>query len=679
MKSYYRIILISCFITLSVVTNNTFAQTGWEICSQGKTNNQNYSPNYSMITPHNPFNVVHYKLYFDLYNNFLTPFPRSFNASEVVTFRVDTALSSIHLDAVNTSLTIDSVGLSAISFTHTNNNINIQLDNMYQPDDTVSVKIFYRHLNVSDQAFYVGNGFVFTTNAPEGARKWFPCVDHPSDKATFELIAKFPSTVKFGSNGRLADSVQIADTIYHHWISRDPIATYLMTLSGKVNYNLDILYWQNPFSPGDSIPVRFYWNTGENISNLNNIKTQIMPMMTHYSNLFGEYPFEKNGFATLNNLFPWGGMEDQSLIHLCPNCWDEALVAHEFGHQWFGDLISPATWSDVWLNEGFATYCEALWLEYTNGYSAYKQEINIHAQNYFGGNPGWPIYNPSWSVVTPGINTLYNFAITYVKGSCVLHMLRYVVGDSLFFEILHSYASDPIYKYDIVNTSILNDKVNSVTGEDYDWFFDQWVYSPNHPVYQNTYSFSGSNMDWDVALTINQTQQNTVFFKMPVEIKIKFFDLTDTTFTVMNDTNNQLFSFHFDKQPTELVFDPNNEIVLKISNTVLVSANEDENIPSEFILEQNYPNPFNPNTIIRYQLPETGFVTLKVFDVLGNEVARLVNEEKTAGSYEIEFNSHSDESQNLPAGRQGLSSGIYFYQLKVENKFIETKKLVLMK
>ncbi len=166
---------------------------------------------------------------------------------------------------------------------------------------------------------------------------------------------------------------------------------------------------------------------------------------------------------------------------------------------------------------------------------------------------------------------------------------------------------------------------------------------------------------------------------MPVEIKIKFFDLTDTTFTVMNDTNNQLFSFHFDKQPTELVFDPNNEIVLKISNTVLVSVDENENIPSEFILEQNYPNPFNPNTIIRYQLPETGFVTLKVFDVLGNEIARLVNEEKTAGSYEIEFNSHSDESQNLPAGRQGLSSGIYFYQLKVENKFIETKKLVLMK
>jgi aminopeptidase N len=113
-----------------------------------------------------------------------------------------------------------------------------------------------------------------------------------------------PSTIKFGSNGRLEDSILVADTIYHYWVSRDPIATYLMTLSGEVNYNLDIIYWQNPYSSGDSIPVRFYWNTGESIAQLNNIKVQIIPMMTHFSELFGEYPFEKNGFATLNKLFP---------------------------------------------------------------------------------------------------------------------------------------------------------------------------------------------------------------------------------------------------------------------------------------------------------------------------------------------------------------------------------------
>ena len=112
-------------------------------------------------------------------------------------------------------------------------------------------------------------------------------------------------------------------------------------------------------------------------------------------------------------------------------------------------------------------------------------------------------------------------------------MLRYVVGDSLFFEILNTYASDPVYKYDIVSTADFNEKVNSVTGDDYDWFFDQWVYSPNHPVYQNTYTISEAGQSWNVELSINQVQQNTAFFKMPVELKITFSDATDSTFKIL--------------------------------------------------------------------------------------------------------------------------------------------------
>jgi len=668
MKKYYAIIQLLGFILVLFIVSTSIAQTEMDgkFCSDNKTRGGNYLPDEISITPNNPFNIVHYKLQMDLYQNFLSPYPKSFNASEIVTFKVDTALNSIYLNAVNTSLTIDSVGLSALSFTHNNNVLNIQLDNTYQPDDTVAVQIFYQHLNVSDQAFYTSNGFVFTTNAPEGARRWFPSVDHPSDKATFELIAKMPSSVKFGSNGRLADSVQIADTIYHHWISRDPIATYLMTLSGKVDYNLDIIYWQNPSSPGDSVPVRFYWNTGENTTNLNNIKTKIIPMMSYFSELFGDYPFEKNGFATLNSQFPWGGMEDQSLIHLCPNCWNENLVSHEFAHQWFGDLLSPATWSDVWLNEGFASYCEALWYEDAYGYNQYKQHINTQAYAYFSGNPGWPIYNPAWSEVTPDINTLYNYAITYVKGSCVLHMLRYVVGDSLFFEIINTYASDPVHKYDVVTTADFNEKVNSVTGEDYNWFFDQWVYSPNHPVYQNTYIISESGQNWNVELTINQIQQNTGFFKMPVELKITFSDATDTTFKILNDMNNQVFDFLFDKEPVNLFFDSGFNIVLKSESTILVSVEDNNQTPMEFNLEQNYPNPFNPSTTIKFNIPEQEFVSLKIYDVMGNEVEVLLNEDKQAGSHNIEF----DASR--------LASGTYFYKLQA-GSYVDIKKMVLLK
>ena len=664
------------FLSVFCLNTKLIAQTisGSEVCAQSKTSKIIFSIDGINITPHNPFDILHYKLNVDLYDNFLSPYPKSFSANEIITFKVDTALNSIHLDAVNSSLVIDSVSLAAISFTHSTNVLNIQLDNFYLPNDTVQIKIFYHHLNVSDQAFYVSGGFVFTSNAPEGARKWLPSVDHPSDKATFEIIARMPFTVKFGSNGRLEDSTLVADTIYHHWISRDPIATYLITFSGKVNYNLDIIYWQNPYSPGDSIPVRFYWNAGENISQLNNIKVKIFPMMTHFSDLFGEYPFEKNGFATMNSQFAWGGMEDQTLIHLCPNCWDEILVAHEFAHQWFGDLISPATWSDVWLNEGFATYCEALWYEYTTGYARYKQEINSQAAQYKNNNPGWPIYNPSWSQITPGINTLYNYAITYLKGSGVLHMLRYTIGDSLFFEILKSYCTDENHKYKLANTAEFISKVNDITGEDYNWFFDQWVYGPNHPAYQNTYSITNQGQDWNLDLLLKQTQQNAGFFKMPVEVKINFSDATDSTLTLWNDVNEQSFDFQFIKEPTGLVFDPNNEIVLKTGTTILVDVETEIHENFSFGLEQNYPNPFNPSTKISWQSPVGSWQTLKVYDVLGKEVATLVNEENPAGTYEISW-----YAANLP-------SGVYFYQLRASDHstgsgqgFVETKKMILIK
>ncbi|MBK7380205.1 MAG: hypothetical protein IPJ03_14645 [Ignavibacteriales bacterium] len=155
-------------------------------------------------------------------------------------------------------------------------------------------------------------------------------------------------------------------------MAEDNIATYLFVISGKVNYNLDLVYWHKLSNPNDSIPLRFYWNQGENHSSVLQMEQVTLEMTDHYSTLFGEHPFEKNGFATLNSSFPWGGMENQTLTSLCPGCWSEGLISHEYAHQWFGDMITCATWANIWLNEGFATYSEALWIEHTSGYSSYK-------------------------------------------------------------------------------------------------------------------------------------------------------------------------------------------------------------------------------------------------------------------------------------------------------------------
>ena len=654
---------------ITVLSQNEITKGSAE-CSKNKMSRTDLPHLYGQDSPNNPvhsFDVLNYKINVDIRNCFISPYPKSFTGSVTVKFRVDSVLNSIQLNAVNSSMTINAVSISGLSFSHTGNILNIELDRTYLPGEIAEVKIDYSHLNVSDQAFYASNGMIFTDCEPEGARKWFPCYDKPSDKATVDLTAKVPANAKLGSNGRLNDSLITGDTAYYHWISKDPISTYLIVMTGKVNYNLHIVYWHKLSNPADSVPIRFYYNNGENPFN---IVQKIIPMTTYFSEKFGEHPFEKNGFATLNNQFQWGGMENQTLTSLCPNCWSEGLVSHEYAHQWFGDMITCGTWADIWMNEGFATYLEALWLENTSGYTAYKNDINADANGYLSGNPGWPMYNPSWAIITPSNNQLFNTAITYYKGACVLHMLRYTLGDSVFFDVLRSYATDSIggFKYNSAVTDDFTAKISSAAGQDLTWFIDQWVKEPNHPVYQNYYNFTDQgNGIWNAKFTARQIQTNSVFHKMPIVLKIGFSGGGDTLIRVMNDVNYQEFNFTLNRQPVSLVFDPNNDIVLKQASIILEITNSSNELPGEFSLIQNYPNPFNPSTHIGYNLKANSLVSLTVYDLNGKEIQRLVNDNQNAGMYEVILDGSN------------FTSGVYYYTMKVNGNIIDTKRMVLIK
>lgn len=668
---------ISTIVYLLLITAQfSFAQdysnmTGAEICSYNKSHNPVQmslfdSPN----TPRHSFDVLNYKLNLNIYSCFLTPFPKSYSGSNLMTFRIDSTLSSIQLNATYASLVIDSVRLQGgpvLTFNHSSstNLVTITLDRTYNPNEIVNLTIYYRHNNVSDNAFYVNSsGFVYTDCEPEGARKWFPCWDRPSDKATTDITLKVPSSVKIGSNGRLADSTASADTIWYHWVSRDPVSTYLVVLTGKVNYNCDVVWWHKLSNPSDSIPIRLYYSTGENIAPT---KNAIADMTTFYSQRFGEMPFEKNGFAGVSSY--GGGMENQTLTTISPS-WNSvtSLISHEYGHQWFGDMITCGTWADIWLNEGFATYLEALYFEHISGYNAYKNNIINNATSYMSGNPGWPIYNPQWAIVTPPNNQLFNGPITYYKGSCVLHMLRYTIGDSLFFAAFKAYATDTVnFKLKNAVTDDFTSKMSSVAGQDLTWFIDEWVKQPNHPAYQNSYGISNlGGGNWKVTFTANQTQTNTVFHKMPITLKISFTSGSDSIIRVMNDVNNQSFQFNFNRQPTAVVFDPNNDIVLKTASLTIGINNNSNILPSKFALYQNDPNPFNPATSIKFDIPQKSNVKLVVYDLLGKEIMTLVNGTLDAGTHNINFNGGS------------LSSGIYFYKLQ-SGSFVETKKMLLLK
>lgn len=669
-----KIIYIFAVLIL-FVSSNSIAQInsekGSRLCSEKKSSSDyNLFDLDSQNSPRHTFDVLNYELNLDIRNCFISPYPKSFTGYVIVKFKVDSVLNSISLNAVNSSMTINSVELSGISFTHSGNVLNIALTRTFMPGEITEVKINYQHLNVSDNAFYTGNGGLFTDCEPEGARKWFPCWDKPSDKATLDMTVKVPASVKIGSNGRLNDSTLTGDTIYYHWISRDPVPTYLVVLTGKVNYNLNIVYWHKLSDPADSIPIRFYFNNGENPTGIKNI---IGEMTTYFSEKFGEHGFEKNGFTTAPAPgFNWGGMENQTLTTLCAGCWSENLVSHEYAHQWFGDMITCATWADIWLNEGFATYSEALWFEKTGGYNSYKSSINSEANSYFSQNPGWAMYNPEWAIITPNTNTLFNYAITYAKGACVLHMLRYVVGDSAtFFNIIRSYATDTAdFKYKSVATDDFTEKISQAYGQDLSWFIDEWVKQPNHPVYQNFYQFTnlGSGI-WKVAFQARQTQSNTPFHKMPLVLKISFATGPDSTVQVMNDINDQVFTWEFDRQPTTLQFDPNNDIVLKQGTTQpgLVNINTEENeIPNQFNLYQNYPNPFNPVTNINFDIPVKAEVELRIMDISGKIIQTLIKSELTEGSHSAVWN-----AENFP-------SGIYFYSI-LTKQYTYTRKMMLIK
>lgn len=606
------------------------------------------------------YDVIKYSLDLDLYSCYTSPYPKSFTGVEIITIKIDSTLSGIKLNAVSTSLNIDSVSLNGDSFTHLNDTLTIQLDKTYLPGETADIKIYYHHTNVSDHGFYASGGYVFTDCPPEGARKWFPCWDRPSDKALWELYASVPLSVRLGSAGSLADSTVTGDTLVYHWISENPVSTYLITISSKVDFLKHVEFWKKPADPNDSIPVLIFYKSGENISTVSEV---IAPLTDFYSEKFGDYPFEKIGFATLNSSFPWGGMENQTMVNLMPGGYgNEELIAHEHSHQWFGDLVTCGTWADIWLNEGFGTYCANLWIENEEGYDVYKNEMNILANQYLNNNPGWPIYHPSWAIHTPPGNQLYNEAISYNKGACVLHQLRYVLGDSLFFLVLKGYATDTNFMYKNAVTEDFVAKANQVSGLDLGWFFDEWVYAPNHPIYENLVGFVDSGAGWKVNLTINQIQTTTMFFTMPVQIGIEFIDGTDTMIQVINNSNSQFFEFLFTKQPVSLTFDPLRNILLKQASTIVGIS--DSPVLSTDDRLQAHPNPFTDRIKLTYNVESPGNVRISILDINGREMKTMVDRRHEPGTYQIILSEVSV-----------LSPGMYIVKLE-SSGYQETKTII---
>lgn len=587
--------------------------------------------------------------------------PNNISGNVTIGVKSDTtSLNNCFLDLRNI-LTVDSVLLNGTTaqYTHANNKINITLDHTYSQGEPFTLKVYYHGVpggtNFGGFFFgtHSGTPVIGSLSESYSGPYWWPQKDTPADKAdSSDVWITVADNLVPVSNGSLESITPNGNgTHTYHWKSHYTIANYLISLA-ITNYTQYNTYYR--YSSTDSMVITNFIYP-ENFNYVKPFVDETDEMIEVFADRYGEYPFieEKYGHAE----FQWGGaMEHQTCTSM--GFWGSGVISHELAHQWYGDMITCKDWHHIWLNEGFATYSEAVYIEAKNGKAAYNAQIVSEmnsAKNAQGTIWVQDITN-EWNI--------FDGARSYAKGGCVLHMLRGVVGDSTFFDIMRTYSADPSVSYGVATTEDFQAVAESVYGQSLNYFFQEWIYGENEPTYTVGWDESFVSGDiYNMTITIYQAvNSNPSFFTMPVQIKINT-SLGDTTVTLFNNAQIQTYQFDVIGDPLSVVFDPGNWI---LKNTTIVTEAEDFYQPLTFSLEQNYPNPFNPSTTIEYTIPESGVVTLKVYNVLGKEVATLVNGQNDAGKHKVEFDASL------------LNSGVYFYKIE-SGSFVETKKMILIK
>jgi aminopeptidase N len=581
------------------------------------------------------------------------------------------SLNGITLDLRN-SMNVDSVkvGNLRLSFVQSATTFAITLDRTYGAGEPISLQIFYYGAPSSSgfgsytSTYHQGLPWIYTLSEPYGARDWWPCKDHPLDKAdSVDVWVTVDTSLKVGSNGALRGVIENGDgTHTYRWAERYPISTYLVFMA-IANYAEFTSWWR--YTDTDSMPVLNYV-LPEHLSNAQTYLPKSVGMLQFYSSIYGRYPFvrEKYGHAE----FGWGGgMEHQTMTSL--GGFSESLVAHELAHQWFGDMITCGNWSNIWLNEGFATYSTCLYFERTLGASffvSYMSGILSSAKT---------ATSSLYVLDTSNVSTLFSSSLVYNKGATVLHMLRHVLGDSAFFHSMRAYADDARFRFNNATSEGFRQICEAQSGKDLGYFFDEWVYGTGYPQY--TYSWKAvpdTDGGYIIPIRIIQSSRtNPSFFSMPLDFKIQG-QGWDTTVVLFNNLQDQYFAVHTARSPSIVSLDPD-DWVLKSSALADVTDKFAVGGPDGYALEQNYPNPFNPTTKIGFSLPagQAGVlalgsreVRLGVYDMLGREVAVLVNEHKNPGDYEVKWDASA------------LSSGAYVYRLTAGGTTL-SKTMILIK
>lgn len=524
-------------------------------------------------------------------------------------------LSTLGFDlALN--MTVDSVLYhgQAMPFTHGGDDLLDIAFPVFLPENILdSVTVFYQGAPVRSgfgtfvTELHQQTPVLWTLSEPYGAKAWWPCKQSLSDKIdSLDVFVRTPADYRVAGNGLLQSVSLTGAERLHHWKTRYPIAAYLVAI-GVTNYAAYSDFVD--MGGGDTLEV-FNYVYPEHLQESVQNSHQIAEILQLFTQKAGPYPFieEKYGHAQFGF---GGGMEHQTMSFMYN--FDYGLMAHEAAHQWFGDGVTCASWQDIWLNEGFATYFEGLTREafFTtqDWYNWKRAKLNgIVSQ------PGGSVYCTD----TTDIYRIFSGRLSYNKGAYVLHMLRFVLGDAAFFDGIRSYMNDPQLRYGYARTSDLIAHLEASSGRQLDAFFDQWVFGEGYPSYELTWSVTDEGL-WSGFLSQKSTSMpaSVPFFDIPVPVRLCATGLDTTLVMQPNAGASMLISF----TPDSVAIDPDLWIISS-NNSVRQTVATQE--PPKTGCFSVFPNPGDDDILL--DAPVNARV--QVFDLTG----RLMLEQPFLGA-----------------------------------------------
>lgn len=607
----------------------SFAQERGSIsCSQGKQNAIIRNARYAKIAHpgDDKIDIGYYKLNLDISHA-----KKYLKGEATISFKAKTTISGCFLDLKN-ALRVDSVKLGSrnLPFTQEIAKVNITLDKTYTENQAITIVVYYQGTPVTSSfgSFTFsshGSGatpIVWTLSEPYGAPDWFPCKDTPADKAdSSDVWVTMPKEFVSVSNGVLNKTLDNNNgTRTYQWKNRYPIAHYLISIA-STNYTEYKNYFK--YSATDSMVVTHYIYPEHFSPNVKAQLDQTPYMLKLFSEKYGLYPFIKEKYGHAQCGFG-GGMEHQTCSSM--GNFDPSLVAHELAHQWFGDKITCKTWEHIWLNEGFATFSEAVYAESLGGKTAYQAAIN--SEMTLAKKATGTLYVENIT----NENNIFNSNRVYSKGASVLHMLRGIVGDEKFFKTLQNYLVSSV-AYNSATTEDFQKVAEQTTGLNLGYFFKEWVYGENYPKYSYGWtSAKKSDGSSTVTLRVTQTKNtNPAYFSMPVDIKI-ISSQGESVTTVFIDKASQDVEIPAIKgEVSQVIFDPENKILKEATETKIGPTGKE---PIAELIEWHIsPNPTIGEALVDFSLKQNNTIQIALYDLLGRKVKELPEEKLSAASY----------------------------------------------